>query len=280
LWARHGFINATRGVIDMVAGAFSDLQEIPAAVERLRREAKRRGAWRLQAAVVDGNEIAAILLENGFVREGRKKDAFRIETEYRDATLLGELLATTGVGVSVEGAPCAPEQRRAEAIQIVRAHPDHAAAYMEFDTAVRLETPYLMRTVAETPSSPAEYAARLRTLTDSTCALWLALASDGRVAGAIAGMSPFGPGAEDDVAIWIAVGQAYWRQGIGQGLLDALTDWGRGMGRRRLTAEVVSTNGRALAFYVRHGFEIEAVRPGAAILNSSYLDEVVLGRIL
>ncbi len=281
LWARHGFINATRGVIDVVAGAFSDLEEIPAAVERLRREAKRRGAWRLQATVMEGNEVTGILLENGFVREGRKKDAFRIAAGYRDAALLGNLLVTAGTGVSLEDAPCAPRQWRMEAIEIVRAHPDHAASYMEFDAAVRLETPYLMRTVAETPSSPAEYAARLRILTDPTCVLWLALASDGRVTGAIAGMSPYGPCAGDDVAIWIAVRQVYWRQGIGQRLLDALADWGRGTGRRRrLTAEVVSANSRALAFYVRHGFEIEAVRPGAAIFNTSYLDEVVLGRIL
>jgi len=279
LWARHGFIDATRGVIDLAAGAFSNLRDIPSAIRQLRIESKKRGAWRLQVDVADGNEIAGILRQSGFMEEGRKKDSFRIGSAFRDAILLGDSLVAPAACETAEP-DCQISTTLTGPIEIVHAHPNDAAAYMQFDAAVRLETPYLMRTVSEMPSTVAEHAMRLRTIADSTCVCLLARDEKRRIAGAITGTRPYGPCAENDVALWIAVRQECWSCGIGQRLLDTLAAWARQTGARRLTAEVVSMNQRAQAFYAHCGFVVEAHRRAAAILNGAYLDEVVFGRLL
>jgi RimJ/RimL family protein N-acetyltransferase len=277
LWARFGFVNATRGVVDIIAASFPDLRDIRLTLDRLRKEAGRNGAWRLQTALAEGNEMQSFFLQSGFSVEGRKKDAYRIGTEPRAAMLLGSLLEAPRHGPMPEPSDPGPRQT-AKAVEIVAAHPDYAAAYLEFDRAVRAETPNLLRTSSEIPSSFSEYKERLCAFNGSDSGSWLAIVSPGTVAGAITGVTPFGPFAEGDVALWIAVRKAYWRQGIGRCLMDALVNWGRIRGVRRLTAEVLSTNDGARAFYLRNGFEVEAVRPLAVFLHGIHLEGLVMGR--
>ena len=275
LWARYGAIQATRGVVEIVASAFSNLSSIPAALDQLRKQARRNGAWRLQTSVVEDNEIQRVFKDSGFSVEGYKRDAYRIGVEYRNAALLGNAIAGPLPGPPPLVSDGEEYLVSADPVEIVPAHPAYAVAYMEFDKAVRSETHNLVRTSSETPASVSAYR---RQLSDG-CS-WLAVASGGRVAGAITALSPFGPFTHDDLAIWIAVRRAYWRRGIGRLLTDRLAEWARANGIRRLTAELLSANTGALAFYKRNRFEVEAVRPLAARLSGAYCEELVMGRRL
>jgi GNAT superfamily N-acetyltransferase len=58
----------------------------------------------------------------------------------------------------------------------------------------------------------------------------------------------------------IAVTEAAEGTGAGAALLAAAEQWARERGYARLTLNVFAGNGRARAFYEKHGFDVETVR--------------------
>ncbi|MBR0462829.1 MAG: GNAT family N-acetyltransferase [Clostridia bacterium] len=61
--------------------------------------------------------------------------------------------------------------------------------------------------------------------------------------------------------IFIGLLQAYWGQGIGRAMFEALTQFARRVGLEQLELEVHEDNARAIALYEKMWFEIAAVHP-------------------
>lgn len=59
----------------------------------------------------------------------------------------------------------------------------------------------------------------------------------------------------------IAVERARWSRGAGSALMAALIAWARERGLEAIHLEVREGNGRAIAFYARHGFATVGRRP-------------------
>ena len=79
----------------------------------------------------------------------------------------------------------------------------------------------------------------------------------------------FRPKDEPNVALLLAmwVDPSVRRQGIGAGLVEAVADWARAGGARRLRARVTEDSGPAVSLYGRTGFfptsRREQLRPGS-----------------
>jgi len=86
-------------------------------------------------------------------------------------------------------------------------------------------------------------------------------AASGPVMAGYAGLM-FIPGGTQADVLTIAVRKAYWGQGIGSALLDALISAARERGCAEVFLEVRADNPRAHGLYLRRGFEELGVRRG------------------
>ena len=99
----------------------------------------------------------------------------------------------------------------------------------------------------------------------------------GRAMAGYAGLM-FIPGGKQADVLTIAVRPAYWGQGIGSALLDALLDAARDRGCTEVFLEVRADNPRAHGLYRRRGFEELGVRRG--YYQPSGVDAIVMRKDL
>jgi len=99
----------------------------------------------------------------------------------------------------------------------------------------------------------------------------------GRAMAGYAGLM-FIPGGTQADVLTIAVRPAYWGQGIGSALLDALLDAARDRGCTEVFLEVRADNPRAHGLYRRRGFEELGVRRG--YYQPSGVDAIVMRKDL
>jgi ribosomal-protein-alanine N-acetyltransferase len=102
-------------------------------------------------------------------------------------------------------------------------------------------------------------------------------AAGGPVMAGYAGLM-FIPGGTQADVLTIAVRQAYWGQGIGSALLDALLTAARERGCAEVFLEVRADNPRAHGLYLRRGFEELGVRRG--YYQPSGMDAIVMRKDL
>jgi RimJ/RimL family protein N-acetyltransferase len=78
----------------------------------------------------------------------------------------------------------------------------------------------------------------------------------------------------------IGVRQAFAGQGIGGRLLEALEQWGRANGMRRLELTVMTHNERAIGLYTKMGYRVEGTRTAALLVNDQVVDEFWMAKLL
>ncbi|MFI6086755.1 GNAT family N-acetyltransferase [Streptomyces sp. NPDC051218] len=69
-------------------------------------------------------------------------------------------------------------------------------------------------------------------------------------------------------------------RGVGRGLVRAAVEEARRQGARRVTLRVLGHNTPARTLYASEGFVVEGVLPGEFFLDGSYVDDVLMGRVL
>ncbi len=78
----------------------------------------------------------------------------------------------------------------------------------------------------------------------------------------------------------LGVLERYRGNGIGSQLLKRGLTWAETQGLEKLYNAIPSSNEQAVEFLESHGFEIEATREDHYKLNGSYVDEVMMARVL
>lgn len=78
----------------------------------------------------------------------------------------------------------------------------------------------------------------------------------------------------------MSVKHAHRRKGVGKALLDAAIDWAPSAGIKRIELYVYARNAPAIALYEACGFKVEGTRRGFIKEGDTYLDDVVMGRLL
>lgn len=239
--------------------------------------AARGGVHRLQLTVAAGNDRAHALYRRlGFIDEGVFRRALRVRGTFRDERLMGRLLLPADVPVWPPLVLDALPPAATNGLLIREAEPADAAAWLACDRAVRAETPFLLRTAAESVGDEAAARRMLAAQRASRRAAILLALADGGVAGTIAlWANPFARSAHE-ATLGIAVRREYWGSGIGRRLLAAGREWCRDRGVLRLTLWVLAHNTRARRLYASCGFGEEAVARRYALIDGRYADHILM----
>ena len=83
-----------------------------------------------------------------------------------------------------------------------------------------------------------------------------------------------GPDAAYLISMWVAPEAR--RRGIGSALVDAVVQWARAQGLRRLLLDVAEANTSAIAFYTSEGF-VPTGRKGTLPESRTHIHEIQLG---
>lgn len=78
----------------------------------------------------------------------------------------------------------------------------------------------------------------------------------------------------------MAVLKKYWRNGMGEALLDFADEWARKKKMRRLNLTVWINHKGAIQLYEKAGFKKEGQLKDHGIINKKYVDMVCMGKIL
>ena len=121
----------------------------------------------------------------------------------------------------------------------------------------------------------------LKDFHDSPRALMLIAEDDGQLVGELSLKAVSSRRAVQHVAtLGMSVKHAHRRKGVGKALLDAALAWAPSAGIKRIELYVYARNAPAIALYESCGFQVEGTRRGFIKEGDTYLDDVVMGRLL
>lgn len=121
----------------------------------------------------------------------------------------------------------------------------------------------------------------LKDFHDSPRALMLVAEDDSQLVGELSVKAVSSRRAVQHVAtLGMSVKQTHRRKGVGRALMAAAIDWAPSAGIKRIELYVYARNAPALALYEACGFRIEGTRRGFIREGDTYLDDVVMARLL
>ncbi len=241
------------------------------------------GLHRLELTVSLGNDRAYALYRRfGFEDEGVERHGMRVGGVWRDERLMGKWIGPDPrtirewPPVTLDALPPAP----IDGLVVREAGPEDAAAYFACDRAVREETPFLLRTAAE--SLPDATAAR-RFLAGQRAGggeASLIAVLDRDAVGILALWTGAYARIAHEASLGLAVRREYWGSGVGKRLMAAGEAWARARGLHRFSLWVLGHNTRARRFYASCGFAEEAVARRYALIDGAFADHVLMAKLL
>lgn len=238
------------------------------------------GLQRLELTVVCSNTVAKQLYDRfGYFVEGTTRRSLIRDGVAHDEFRMAKLFLTDGVPAWPDLLLPALPPASIKDLVIAPARRIDAGALFNFDRAIRVETPFLLRGPAE-GFADADAAGRyIATFDDAQGSLLLA-ALDGGVAGMLAlrrGRYAF---TAHEAEFLMIVRREYWGSGIGRRLLEAAEAWCRQNRVLRLILRTMTHNVRALRLYRTTGFAAEAVLRRSALVDGRYADHVLMAKRL
>lgn len=116
---------------------------------------------------------------------------------------------------------------------------------------------------------------------DSPRALMLVAEDNGQLLGELSVKAVSARRAVQHVAtLGMSVKHAARRKGVGRALIEAALEWAPSAGIKRIELYVYARNAPAIALYEACGFRIEGTRRGFIREGDTYLDDVVMARLL
>jgi len=165
-------------------------------------------------------------------------------------------------------------------MEIRPCQPDDAAAFLDLLRRLDNETQFMMLEPGERTTTVDEQRQKLEQLAISEDECVFLAMDDNLAVGYVQGSRlPFRR-ARHTLYLVIGVARSHWGQGLGRKLLAATEAWAAAVGVTRLELTVMATNERAVALYQRCGFEVEGRRRQAMRVDSSYVDELYMGKLL
>ncbi|WP_426980093.1 N-acetyltransferase family protein [Bacillus pseudomycoides] len=81
------------------------------------------------------------------------------------------------------------------------------------------------------------------------------------------------------VEFGVCVLKEFWGYGIGKNLLKEYMSWADANGIKKMTLNVLETNGKAIKLYERLGFEIEGIlKNDKRLADDKYYNTIIMGR--
>lgn len=164
---------------------------------------------------------------------------------------------------------------------IREATPGDAAGLIEYLNRAGGESDFLTLGEDEFDLSEAEEADFLRKCSSDAGQVYFVAVVDSEIVGTLHCASGRRPRMRHACEFGMSVAKAYWGQGIGSLLVDALVDWALDCGFvTKINLRVPADNDRAIRLYERKGFVHEGKMSRGMRVNGSYFDLVVMGRCL
>ncbi len=132
--------------------------------------------------------------------------------------------------------------------------PEDAAAFLDFFSAVRTETEFLLSGPGDPLPTPEEEQAWIANSLDSPAQMMIACEMDGRIVGNC--QIVLKPNAKNRhrASLAIALRQEYWGRGIGTAMFTELFTVARAYGVTQLELDYIEGNDRGKALYEKMGF--------------------------
>ncbi|NRQ40302.1 GNAT family N-acetyltransferase [Nonomuraea sp. NN258] len=164
-------------------------------------------------------------------------------------------------------------------IHIRRAAPQDAAALLDLQSALDVETDFMLVEPGERDLSPDVTRRRLADLRPPSFLL-LALDEQGTAAGYVeVEVLPYARARRTGYVV-MGVRQDFAGQGIGRRLLETATEEARAAGLARLELTVMCRNRRAIGLYLSCGYQVEGLRRAALDVAGARVDEYYMGLLL
>jgi RimJ/RimL family protein N-acetyltransferase len=169
--------------------------------------------------------------------------------------------------------PCTVPLRDGGSVVIRRATPQDAEVHIANTNAIAGERVYLM---TETFARPVDEIERQFRDADPSAELWLLAELEGRVVGGANFRRGRWTKNAHTADLGVALLPSARGRGIGEALLREGFGWARSVGIRKLKLGVFASNERALAFYLKLGFVVEARLKNEVVLDGRPTDEILM----
>lgn len=153
---------------------------------------------------------------------------------------------------------------------------EDAASLLALRQIVFEETEYMLWEPAEFKDSVDDERKRIERLNASRNSRCLVAIADDAPVGFLNAMGSPVNRLRHATTLALGVRRSHWGCGIGSALLSEALLWSRNVGLVRVELTVHITNERAVALYLRHGFEVEGTRRKSLLVGARYVDEYLM----
>ncbi|MBX3726797.1 MAG: GNAT family N-acetyltransferase [Xanthomonadales bacterium] len=163
-------------------------------------------------------------------------------------------------------------------VSVREAVEDDAADLLALRHVLLGETEYMLWGPGEFDGSVQDERQQIRQLNACPNARCLVATDDNALVGFLHAMGSPVVRLRHATTLALGVRRSHWGHGAGSALLAEALAWSRSAGLVRVELTVHTTNVRAVALYLRHGFEIEGTRRKSLQIGDRYVDEYLMCR--
>ncbi len=120
----------------------------------------------------------------------------------------------------------------------------------------------------------------LRAIRRYPWAVVLVAEDEGALVGRLSASRDAHPSSEHVADVGLMVAASHRRRGVGTALMEAVEEWARAAGIRKLELHVFPHNGAAVALYERLGYEREGVRREQYRRGAELMDALLMAKLL
>lgn len=165
-------------------------------------------------------------------------------------------------------------------MQIRQVVPGDAAQLLHLRLTLDSETEFMLYEPGERQVTVEQERSRIAHLLDDECGMIFVAEQERQMVGYLSINRGTLRRIEHKGYIVIGILQAFTGQGIGTRLFVAMEEWAHQQGLHRLELSVMAHNQAGLALYKKQGFEIEGRMKHALYVNSRYVDEFHMAKLL
>lgn len=156
---------------------------------------------------------------------------------------------------------------------------DDAAELLEFLPVTHAESDFLNYVPGEFKMTLDQEREFIRQHTGRHGAIALAAVVDGRIIGCGGASPPKFERHSHHTEVGLVVLRAFWRQGVGRGIMSYLVEWGRSIGLRKMCLSTHADNQRGYRLYESLGFVEEGrLRDDVRRADGSYVDSILMAK--
>jgi RimJ/RimL family protein N-acetyltransferase len=163
-------------------------------------------------------------------------------------------------------------------VEIRDAEPDDASILLPYFQRIGGETPHLTFGAEGVPLTEDEERAHVERIRNTDNALCILALSAGEIVGHLTFTGGAKPRTRHTGEFGISIIRPYWRDGLGQILIEILIDWATAGGIvRKINLRVRTDNTPAIALYQRLGFVIEGRESRTVCIDGEFHDGFFMG---